>query len=77
MNVKNVVKACNERISKNEELCEQVKEVVGMRDRYIGSVMSQSECDDMLTFLCTGWEHKIFYFIFCACTYANKEFQTS
>ncbi len=33
---------------------EQGKEVVGMRDRYIGSVMSQSECDDILTFLCTG-----------------------
>ncbi len=57
MNVKNVVKAWNERTSKNEELvrvCEQVKEVVGMRDRYIGSVMSRSECDDILTFVCTG-----------------------
>ncbi len=57
MNVKHVVKAWNERISKNEELvrvCQQVKEVVGMRDRYIGSGMSQSECDDILTFLCTG-----------------------
>ncbi len=34
MNVKNVVKGWNERISKNEEsvsLCEQVREVVGMR----------------------------------------------
>ncbi len=44
MNVKNVVKAWNERTSKNEELVrlpEQVKEVVGMRDRYIGSVMSR------------------------------------
>ncbi len=56
INVKNVVKAWNERTSKNEELVrvsEQVKEVVGMRDRYIGSVMSRSECDDILTFLCT------------------------
>ncbi len=56
MNVKHVVKAWNERTSKNEELVrvsEQVKEVVGMRDRYIGSVMSRSECDDILTFLCT------------------------
>ncbi len=59
MNVNNVVKAWKERTSKNEELvrarvCEQVKEVVEMRDRYIGSVMSQSECDDILIFLCTG-----------------------
>ncbi len=57
INVKNVVKAWNERISKNEELvrvCEQVKEVVGMTDRYIGSGMSRSECDNILTFLCTG-----------------------
>ncbi len=57
MNVKNIVKAWNERINKNEELvrvCEQVKEVVGMTDRYIGSGMSWSECDDILTFLCTG-----------------------
>ncbi len=57
MNVKNIVNAWNERLSKNEELvrvCEQVKEVVGMRDRYIGSVVSRSECDDILTFLCTG-----------------------
>ncbi len=57
MNVKNVVKAWNERTSRNEELvrvCEQVKEVVGMRDRYIDSVMSRSECDDILTFLCSG-----------------------
>ncbi len=82
MNVKNVVKAWNEIISKNEELvrvCEQVTEVVGIRDRYIGSVMSQSECDDILTFVCTGqgWDHEIFYFIFCTCTYANKEFQTN
>ncbi len=55
MNVKNVVKALKERITKNEELvrvCKQVKEVVGMRDRYIGSVMSQSECDDILKLLC-------------------------
>ncbi len=55
MNVKYVMKACNE--SKNEELvrvCEQVKEVVRMRDTYKGSGMSQSECDDILTFLCTG-----------------------
>ncbi len=59
-------------------ICEQVKEVVGMRDRYIGCGMSWSECDDILIFLCTGygWDHEIFYFIFCACTYANKEFQT-
>ncbi len=52
MNVKKVVIAWNERTSKNEELVrvsEQVKEVVGMRDRYIGSVMSPSECDDILT----------------------------
>ncbi len=46
-------------ISKNEELlrvCEQVTEVVGMRDRYmhIGSGVSWSECGDILTFLCTG-----------------------
>ncbi len=57
MNVKNVVKAWNERTNKNEELarvCEQVKEVVEMRDRCIGSVMSWSECHDILTFLCTG-----------------------
>ncbi len=57
MNVKNVVKAWNERISKNEELvrvCEQLKEVVGMSDRYIGSGMSRSECDDILKILCTG-----------------------
>ncbi len=57
MNVKNVVKVWNERISKNDELvrvCELVKEVVGMRDRYIGGGISQSECDDILTFLCTG-----------------------
>ncbi len=57
MNVKNVVKTWNERISKNEELakvCEHVKEVVGMRDRYIGSGMSPSECHDILTFVCTG-----------------------
>ncbi len=42
---------------KTEELVrvsEHVKEVVGMRDRYIGSVMSLSECDDILTFLCSG-----------------------
>ncbi len=48
MNVKNIVKTWNERIRKNEELvrvCEQVKEVVGMRDRYIGSGMSWSECE--------------------------------
>ncbi len=68
-------------IQSNEELVrvsEQVKEVVGMRDRYIGSVMSRSECDDILTFLCTGqrWDHEILYFLFCACTNANKEFQT-
>ncbi len=51
------MKAWNERTSKNEELVrvsEQVKEVVGMRDRYIGSGMSRSECDDILTLLCTG-----------------------
>ncbi len=57
MNIKHVVKAWHERTRKNEELVkesEQVKEVVGMRYRYIGSVMSQSECDDILTFLCTG-----------------------
>ncbi len=57
MNVKNVVKVWNKRICKNEELvrvCEQVKEVVGMRNRWIGSMMSRSECDDILTFLCTG-----------------------
>ncbi len=50
MNVKYVVKAWNERISKNEEIvrvCKQVKEVVGMRDRYVGSGMSWSECDDI------------------------------
>ncbi len=54
MNVNNVVKAWNERINKNEELvrvCEQVKEGVGMRDRYIGSMMSRRECVDILTFL--------------------------
>ncbi len=42
INVKKVVKAWNERTSKSEELVrvsEQVKEVVGMRDRYIGSVI--------------------------------------
>ncbi len=57
-------------------VCEQVKEVVRMRDTYKGSGMSQSECDDILTFLCTGQglDYEIFYFIFCACTYANKEF---
>ncbi len=47
----------NERTSKNEELVrvsEQVKEVVGMTDRYIGSVLSRSECDDIVTFLFTG-----------------------
>ncbi len=57
MNVKYIMKSWNERTSKNEELVrvsEQVKEVVGMRDRYIGSVMSQTECADILTFLCTG-----------------------
>ncbi len=51
------MKAWNERTSKNEELvrvCEQVKEVVEMTDRCIGSVMSQSECDDILIFLFTG-----------------------
>ncbi len=56
MNVKNV-KAWNERTSKNEELvrvCEQVKEVVGMRDRCIGSGISRSECDDIFTNLCIG-----------------------
>ncbi len=68
MNVNNVVKALNERINTNEVLvgvCEQVKEVVGMRDS--GSGMSCSECDDILTFLCTGqgWDNEIFYFIFC------------
>ncbi len=55
MNVKNVVKSWNERISKTEELvkvCEQVKEVVGMRDRCILGVMSRSECD-ILTIVCT------------------------
>ncbi len=36
------------------QVCEQVKEVVGMRDRFVGSVMSRSECEDMLTFLYTG-----------------------
>ncbi len=54
MIVKHVVKAWNERISKNEDLMrvyEQVKEFVGMRDRYICSGMSRSECDDILTFL--------------------------
>ncbi len=64
----------------NENSCEQVKEVVGMRDRCIGSVMSRSECDNILTFLYVQgsvWNHEIIYFIFCACTYANKEFQTS
>ncbi len=57
INVKNIVKAWNERVSKSEELvkvCEQVKEVVGMRDMCIGSVMSRSECEDILTVLCTG-----------------------
>ncbi len=57
MNVNNVVKAWNERISKNEDLvrvCELVKEVVGMRDRCIGSGMSPNDCDDILTYLCTG-----------------------
>ncbi len=46
-----------------------------MRDRYVGSGMSGSECDDILTFV-MYWvgDHEIFYFIFCACTYANKEF---
>ncbi len=51
------MKAWNERISKNEELVrvsEQDKEVVGMRDRYIGSGMSRGECDDILKFVCTG-----------------------
>ncbi len=51
------MKASNERISKNEELmsvCEQVKEGEGMRDMYIGSGMSRSECDDILKNLCTG-----------------------
>ncbi len=51
------MKAWNERTSKDEEfgrVSEQVKEVVGMRDRDICSVMSRSECDDILTFLCTG-----------------------
>ncbi len=51
------MKVWNERTSKNEELVrvsEQVKEVVGMRDRYIGSVMSRGECDDILKILCTG-----------------------
>ncbi len=58
MNGKNVVKAWNERISKSEELvrvCEQAKEVVGMKDRYIGSEMSRGEFDDILTYLCTGY----------------------
>ncbi len=57
MCVINVVNAWNKRISKNEEVvrvCEQVKEVVGMRDRCIGSGISRSECDDILTFLYTG-----------------------
>ncbi len=57
MNVKNVVKVWNERISNNEEIVrvsEQVKEVVGMRDRHIGSGMSRSECYDILKYLCTG-----------------------
>ncbi len=57
MNVKHVVKTWNERISKNEELvrvCEQVTEVVGIKDRDIGSGMSRGECDDILTFVCTG-----------------------
>ncbi len=51
------MKAWYERISKNEELvkvCEQVKEVVGMRDRYIDNRLSRSECDDIFSFLCTG-----------------------
>ncbi len=41
--------------------------------------MSRSECDVILTFLCTGegWDHEIFYFTCCACTNANKEFQTN
>ncbi len=40
MNVKHVVKVWNERISRNEELmrvCEQIKEVVRMRNKYIAS----------------------------------------
>ncbi len=50
MTVKNAVKICSERKSKNEELvrvCEPVKEIVGRRYRYIGSGMSRSECDDI------------------------------
>ncbi len=66
MNVKNVVKAWIERISKNEELvrvCEKVKEVVGMRDRYIGSMMPRSKCDDILTFYVLGRSGIMRYFI--------------
>ncbi len=44
-------------------VCEQVNEVVGMRDRYIGSMVSRSECDNILTLLCTGLGGIMKYFI--------------
>ncbi len=30
--------------------CELIKDVEGMRDMCVGSVMSKSECDDIVTF---------------------------
>ncbi len=58
-------------------LREQVKEVVGLRDRCIGSVMYQSEYEDIVLFLCTEYRGGIMeYLIYILYNYMNKEFQT-
>ncbi len=54
MNVKNIVDVCGEKISEDDELtriCKPVhKKVVGMTDRCTGNVLTQSVCDNILTF---------------------------
>lgn len=57
MDVKNVIDCWERRVSGDEELvrvCEQVKEVVEMRDMCVGRVLDRSECDEILLYLCTG-----------------------
>ena len=40
--------------SETIRIAEQVKEVVGMRDRYMSGVLSKNECREVLEVLCTG-----------------------
>ncbi len=78
MNVKNVVECWNK--SENEEpvrVCEQVKIVVGMWDKCTGSAMSQSRCEDILTFYVLesvrSWN--IWLYILYIYLYVTKEFK--